>query len=888
LASTFRQATQFNAWSDDAATGARGLAAITPIHADEATLGLHAASIRVQAQAAPTPPTAAEAIEDQAWLLADRLRRYAGRPEAGLAAIATTERLTDSWLARPGSDDPDVMLESIDYEAVRAELRDVFATRLAYAMTYGAAGLSEAPAVEAPALPNPLSPRLPKPEPTAAWIKIARLAGDAPELPPLLAEDIANPEASEAFQRGTAQIRDGNYDAAIATFRDAVTNADPQQVAAAQLRLGQALIGAGRPKEALTPLQAADAQQPGQAATFLLGKALASLNRCADAGVAFDRFASSNPGPLAAQAQVAEAACLQSTGRAGDAAPLLEQAAQTQDLPRLEQLDLRERLALARLRAGDADGATADYASLLSQARTSSYRSELNYDLGVIATDPATAIAYFKQAVQLDPKGRAARAALDELVARQDPSATSLDAADTRFEQSRYLEALAAYSADQSTARAVYGRGVSLVRLSQDLRGIAVLEAMASQFPNTRDAADGLFRAGRIRESLADLDGAANDFGAAISVANAGSRANDARFRLAFVQFEQGNLTDSANGWRDLASRQTAPQDRAQAQFWLGKALHASGSDVDARAAWSAAAAADPGGFYGVRAADELAGQTDPHASADTSLAAVQARSTDDSLAPLLAWAESQPNGASALQRVQSEPGLARADTLLGIGLRQPAIWELQAVEARFASDPSALAILGGLELRRGLYNTALSLGYDLASTAYVSPTRGPAGIRYLIYPLPDPGALAAAAQELHTDALLFAALMHQESNMDETATSAAQARGLSQLTAATAYDAARAVGLYAFTASDLYSPSTSIRLGAFTFGQRLSRYDQQIFPALAAYNAGTFAVDGWLLAAGKADIDTFAEAIPFTETYPYVQTVYENYRQYLDLYGSP
>ena len=31
--------------------------------------------------------------------------------------------------------------------------------------------------------------------------------------------------------------------------------------------------------------------------------------------------------------------------------------------------------------------------------------------------------------------------------------------------------------------------------------------------------------------------------------------------------------------------------------------------------------------------------------------------------------------------------------------------------------------------------------------------------------------------------------------------------------------------------------------------------------------------------------MDLFAEAIPFTETYPYVQTIYENYRQYLDLY---
>jgi soluble lytic murein transglycosylase-like protein len=108
----------------------------------------------------------------------------------------------------------------------------------------------------------------------------------------------------------------------------------------------------------------------------------------------------------------------------------------------------------------------------------------------------------------------------------------------------------------------------------------------------------------------------------------------------------------------------------------------------------------------------------------------------------------------------------------------------------------------------------------------------------------------------------------------------------LSQLIASTAYDAARALGEYGFHSADLYQPKISITLGAFTFGERLTRYDQRIFPALAAYNAPEFAVDGWLLSAGpNADIDTFAEAIPFTETYPYVQRIYENYKQYLELY---
>src|SRR5207237_7121804 len=110
----------------------------------------------------------------------------------------------------------------------------------------------------------------------------------------------------------------------------------------------------------------------------------------------------------------------------------------------------------------------------------------------------------------------------------------------------------------------------------------------------------------------------------------------------------------------------------------------------------------------------------------------------------------------------------------------------------------------------------------DLASMANVALVNGPPGVRRLAYPLPHPSVLAQAAQQLHVDPLLFSGLMLQESLMDQSVESAAQARGLSQLIASTGYDAARALGQYAFHATDLYQPRTSITLGAFTCGERL------------------------------------------------------------------
>ncbi len=875
LDATLRDASQFDPSSEDAATGSRGLARISPVHADEAALALHASPDDVFRPVA--------AIEQQAWLMADRLRRFDGRPEVALSAIATTDRLVDSWAARGGADDADAYIELIDYEEVRAGLRSVFATRLSYAVAYGSGSA------------DPLQAITVGPEPTAAWIKIARLGGDVPlDAPIASAATVGTSDQQTAFARGATLQRDGDYAGAATVFTDLTSAQSPDVAFEARLRLGQSLIGARRPADALEPLRAAEASQPGSTASFLLGRALADLGRCPEALPYFEEYANANPGALAAQANVARASCLGDMGRAGAAVALLSDAAATQDVARLQVLDLRERLALMRLRAGDVDGARTDYQDLLSIARSSSYKSELNYYLGVLAPDAATAASYFRNAVQLDQKGRGAQAALDELVAMGDPFALSFEAADTRFAQNRYREALAAYTAflqqhpsDPRAAQAMYGRGVSLVRLGQDRAGIVVLENIADAFPNTPDAADGLFRGGRIRESLADLAGAATSYQRVLSMPGAGSRAQDAQFRLAFVRFRQGDLSSAAATWRSLAQSVSAADARAQADFWLGKALSGQGDQAGARAAWTSAAQADPHGFYGLRAADWLAGRSDPLADVTTTTGFAEAHASDDPAALLSQWVASRGDVAAAQQRLSSDPGLSRAEELLAIGQRQAATWELGAVESRLSDSIGAVALLGAWEQERGLYNAALLLAYDLAPAAHVSLVSGPAAIRRLVYPLPNPLVLDQAAQQLHVDPLLFSSLMLQESLLDSSVESSAQARGLSQLIASTGYDAARALGVYSFHSTDLYDPKTSITLGAFTFGERLGRYGNEIFPSLAAYNAAEFEVDGWLQSTAGEDIDTFAEAIPFTETYPYVQHIYENYKQYLDLYGN-
>jgi hypothetical protein len=261
LDASFRDASQFDAWSENAATGARGLARISPVHAEESARGLHT---NPDDQLRPVA-----AVEQNAWLLADRLRRFDGRPEVALSAIATTDRLVDSWMVRTGADDIDAYIELIDYEGVRAGLRALLGTRLSYAITYGrpAGSLTSG---------DPLESVRVKPEPTAAWIKISRLAGDVPPDAPLsAAPSVGNTGVQSAFARGATLQRDGDHAGAIAVFGELASASSSDVAFEARLRLGQSLIATRRAADALDPLQLADSAQPGSAATFLLGRALA-------------------------------------------------------------------------------------------------------------------------------------------------------------------------------------------------------------------------------------------------------------------------------------------------------------------------------------------------------------------------------------------------------------------------------------------------------------------------------------------------------------------------------------------------------------------------------------------------------------------------------------
>ncbi|MBK8013572.1 MAG: transglycosylase SLT domain-containing protein [Deltaproteobacteria bacterium] len=148
-------------------------------------------------------------------------------------------------------------------------------------------------------------------------------------------------------------------------------------------------------------------------------------------------------------------------------------------------------------------------------------------------------------------------------------------------------------------------------------------------------------------------------------------------------------------------------------------------------------------------------------------------------------------------------------------------------------------------------------------------------------YPLAHKDVVEKASADFGVAPELVLAIMRTESHFDPNARSHVGASGLMQLLPVTAERIGAEAPNLQGAAARFRSPDANIRLGTWYIRRLLDRYDGQMAPAIAAYNAGPIAVDGWLEDLGGLDLDVFVERIPYRETRAYVQRVLEAYSVY-------
>jgi soluble lytic murein transglycosylase len=158
------------------------------------------------------------------------------------------------------------------------------------------------------------------------------------------------------------------------------------------------------------------------------------------------------------------------------------------------------------------------------------------------------------------------------------------------------------------------------------------------------------------------------------------------------------------------------------------------------------------------------------------------------------------------------------------------------------------------------------------AITALVLPMLNKT-IDEITLPLRHEDIIRQQAAEKSLDPALLAGVIYAESKFRDV-TSAAGAKGLMQITPATAKYIAHLSGGTAFELKDLSTPQVNISYGAYYLRYLMNRYEHNLVLALAAYNGGEGNVDKWVSQAAQQERNLRVRDIPFPETKAYVMRV--------------
>lgn len=735
-----------------------------------------------------------------------------------------------------------------------------------------------------------------------AWRGDGRRVELAGQREPPLAVPTATPAGPEAtaesldprerLARAQRLLQGGDSSGAASLVGPLLGAEDPDLDAAARLALGRALLEGGQAQAALDVLSDLRQRYPGSEAAdqaeFFSALAWQALGDHRQAADALRSYAERHP-EIGAYLDLRAASNLQQAGDLDQAAALAESVAGQAPIRRTAVAALELVRAIAQ-RRGDHAGVVQVTSRLLELATLRPYRAELLYARAAAqrALGQPEAVDGFLEVVITapdSPYAAPALAALDEL-GHGDAVLWEQRGLVYFNSSGQYAAAIDAFSQalaiNPGSDLAWYYRAQARLRAGDSAGSAQELASLVDQFPTSPFGPEALLTAGKLHEHDARFLQARLAYQRLLDQFPGTPQAAEARFRLGLLAYLDGDLAEAERSWREAT---TDADDLARASFWLGKALEAAGNRDGAIGAWEEARRQDPAGFYGLRSGELLAGHREVRAVPAT-LEPAAFGGTPSEEQELARWFITLGTDIEdARRQVEADPGYRRARELLALGLRTEAGWEIDALLERYAGDLAGLASLALLLSEQGEVAYAYRAAGRLQSDSGTNEL--PRALQRLLYPVPYPELLLPLASAQGVDPLLLAALIRQESAFEPQARSPADARGLTQVLPSTGQGIAAALGRSGWQPEDLFRPAVSIEFGAFYLAQRLAAYDNQLYPALAGYNAGDGNARAWVRDFGLADPDLFVERIPFPETHDYVQRVYANYLNYQRLYRS-
>lgn len=723
----------------------------------------------------------------------------------------------------------------------------------------------------------------------------------------------------------------GDWSRALAIYQQVLAQSDDAQLrAAAQLGIGQTRLYSGDPDGAAQEFATVLEQFPESPlvadAHFLLGETFRALGRWAQSVEGYRNYQQRRGNALDAYVEERIAQALAFSGDYANAALAYRAAIAA---PRAgDTFGLRERLAEVYLALNDWQNAVGQYDAIFEAATGNALKARaliLSGDAHYANGFPQVAYEKYLAAVNNYPTAPITFQGLLKLVNDGVP-VDDLQRGLSNYAAQNYGPALAAFervlAANPANTIALYQRGLTLNALQRKADALAAFRQLVDNFPNDslwqpaffqiafiqdypadvqtfRDfarrapqhpqAPDALYRAARLCERNNDFATAALLWSQIANEYPQAEQAADAALQAGLVLYRSGDLSSAAQRFELATTLGSDPEQHARGWLWIGKVKERQGNQEGAREAWTRAAATAPADYYGLRAAQLLAGRRPfaPPPDFDFEFEAAREKAEAERWLRETFPQAAGLNDLSTLgQGLRNEARFVRGAELWRLGLQREAHAEFNSLRLEVQADPVAMWQLALYWNEIGAYDLSIRAArrvLDLAGLA--NPDAGPTYLQRLRFPAPFAPLVVAAGSQYGIHPFVMYSKMRIESFFWKYAVSGAQARGLNQIIPATANDIAAKLNLPNFQQEDLFRPALSIPMGAFYLDYVGRTTGGETEARLAGYYAGPGNAQAWLNLAG-GDPDLFVEVIRLPDAKGYVQTTFEYFEVYNRLYG--
>lgn len=735
--------------------------------------------------------------------------------------------------------------------------------------------------------------------------------------------------APDAFQQALTYRRNGDYVRAATAFRTTVQeSSDPALARQAQFRLGEALYLAADFTNAVPALQAvidqADDDDLAARAHYFLGDIFTQQQKYDDA-LAQLRIYRERTRALQGVVDRELGDVLLAAGDSAAAVTQYDAALQDPTFTNAQRVAVLTKIAEVLDARGEATSAAERLAQAFELAPDNPTRANVEYLWGeqlyragkaqeayehwrhalAAYTETAGAHRAVARLVELDApninelqRGIAnyavgsydlALQAFRRYIAAQDtPGALVLYYAALAYQrqgnQAGALRNLAAllesYPDDPRVPDALYAQAVSQTRQGDSAAALATLHRLLKAYPNDARIDNGFWNVALYLEGAERHAEAADVYVELADRLPASSLAAPARFNAGVQAYLAQDYARAREQWNRAIQAYPNSQYADSAAYWLGKLTREQG-DPQTATQFYQQATKPPRTYYSWRAFDALNQGAPPPSYRLADYAMDDTPQTRAELAQWVSRWSGAPASAELPAAVKNAPAFRRGSEYASLARALDARPQFQAVNETFAKDPAALLALALYYKDNNYFSLSIDAASRLAALSEQSDADQPRLLRQLVYPTYFADLIVPYAETHKFDPALFFGLVRQESSFNPMSYSSAQARGLSQVIPATGQGIARALSVQDFQQDDLFKPYVSVRFGTYYLGSVLDSFDGNIFYALMGYNGGPGNARRW----EKPDLDAAVESITYAETHLYVRTVYDQYREYVDVY---